>query len=109
MENIPMNEEYAALSVPILSQLESVPEKPKKTRNKSTLGNTKNTSTPRNKGKKRKKSVLVAKTYKLPKDLINAIERIAYWRRLKIQDVVADALRAYIGTATKEELQKIPG
>lgn len=70
-----------------------------------------NTSTPNNKSVRSNTSVpgniggLIPKTYKLPVELVEKIERIAYWRREKIQDIVAAALEAYIANAVEEELQ----
>ena len=104
-------EDYSALSAPIFSELVSVPKKPIKTKKKGTLGKSSkkgNTNTQKKTRKISKKSVLIAKTYKLPQDLIQSMERIAYWRRVKIQDVVAEALKSYISSASKDELQVIP-
>ena len=105
---------YAALTEPIPSDFNSAPSNSENTSNKGTprtLRNTSKTSTPSKiskTSKKRNKGVLIPKTYKLPQDLITSIERIAYWRRIKIQDVVSDALRAYIETAQEDDIKPIP-
>ncbi len=36
------------------------------------------------------------KTYVVKKDLVEKVERYAYWGRLKIQDVVNNALKEYL-------------
>ena len=105
--------DYSALAVDasVFSDLDSVPEKMIITKKKSTLGKSSkkgNTGTQEKTRKSTKKSVLIAKTYKLPKDLIRSVERIAYWRRVKIQNVVAEALKSYISSASKDELKGIP-
>jgi len=71
-----------------------------------------NTSKPRKMSKNRKKSTLVntlvCKTYKLPEDLVLSVERIAYWQRRKIQDVVAEAIRQYRDTVPEDDVRDIP-
>ena len=69
-----------------------------------------NISTPNNTGKHsnpttpKKSSTLIAKTYKLPADMVRKIEAIAYWRRERIQVVMSAALEAYIAQADASEL-----
>ena len=80
--------------------------------NTSNKSKTDNTSKPRKMSKNRKKSTpvntLVCKTYKLPEDLVLSVERIAYWQRRKIQDVVAEAIRRYRDTVPEDDVRDIP-
>lgn len=72
-----------------------------------------NTSKPNNKSKTGNKSTpcntLVAKTYKLPVELVQQIENVAYWRRKKIQDVMAEAMTQYLDTIPADDQRPIPG
>lgn len=69
-----------------------------------------NISVPSNTSKlnKHKNTNLIPKTYKLPEELIEKIERIAYWRRRKIQEEVKNALEAYVSSAKPDEIKPIP-
>lgn len=104
--------DYSMATAPLLDDLgESVPDNSSNTKkkgNKKKIGKNNNTRTRGTEVKTSNKSVLVAKTYKLPKDMIQSVERMAYWRRLKIQDVMAEALSVYIATVPKEDLKPIP-
>ena len=71
-----------------------------KTCKKSNAGNTHNTDNTQKIG--------IAKTYKFSTDVIEKINRIAYWQRRLVQDVVNDALRAYISTVPEEDLREKP-
>lgn len=74
---------------------------------------TSNTSKSNNKSKSCNNSTpsrtLVVKTYKLPIDLVQQVECVAYWRRKKIQDVMADAMTLYLDTIPADDRRPIPG
>lgn len=60
------------------------------------------------KGKSDKRPELVPMTYKLPPEQIEQIRRVAYWRRLQVQEVVSDALAAYLSNIPKKHLREKP-
>jgi len=62
------------------------------------------TTAPRNVGNMKK----VAKTFKLPEDIVENLSRLSYWRRKEQQVLVVRALRALFDSASPEELQPIP-
>ncbi len=119
MKNPRVND-YMALSAPFFSDMETVPDNSNELDSKVIRGKSSNAETPikprktgnagkkGKRSKKGKKDTLIAKTYKLPPNLVQDVERIAYWQRRKIQDVVCSALSAYIETVEKEDLKPIP-
>ncbi len=78
------------------------------TNKRSNSRNTRKKGTIKNRGKGSTLGVLVAKTYKLPKSEIEEIERIAYWQRRKIQDIVAEALARYASSIDEEDKRPLP-
>jgi len=66
------------------------------------------TSKSKKKGVQRNASVLVPKTYKLPSDLVEQITNVAYWRRWKIQDVIAEAMKVFLEGIPEDEKAIIP-
>lgn len=72
-----------------------IPEKPSSPANTDIPINTKNMKK-------------IAKTFKLPADVVENLSRLSYWRRKDQQVLVVRALRSLFDSASPEELQPIP-
>ena len=104
----------------LFTEINSVPDMTDVPDKSTILSKTSDTNTPKKKGKPNKssktcktgksgnKSVLVPKTYKLPLEIVEKIERASYWRREKIQVIVARALSQYLDTVPSEEFKELP-
>lgn len=80
---------------------------------KSNTSNRRKNTNAGNTGKSRKphsigKASMIVKTYKLPIWIVEQVERIAFWQRKKIQDVMAEALTMYLDAVPDEDRQPIP-
>ena len=71
------------------------PRKRSRPGNAGTMRNTTNTTRRGKSGKSGNTDKVVAKTYKIPPELIVLVDRVAYWQRRDKQDVVAEALLRY--------------
>lgn len=99
---------YDILTAPLPFGVEPQDEVLSNTRKKNNKGNMKKTGKARNPGNIGVPALIV-KTYKLPIDLVQQVECVAYWRRRKIQDVMADAMTLYLDTIPTEDRRPIPG
>lgn len=99
---------YDALTAPLPFGVEPQDEVLSNTRKKNNKGNMKKTGKARNPGNIGVPALIV-KTYKLPIDLVQQVECVAYWRRRKIQDVMADAMTLYLDTIPADDRRPIPG
>lgn len=102
------NYDYGALTAPLPFVVEPQDVLPSNTIKKNNKVNMKKA------GKARNPSnigvpALIVKTYKLPLDLVQQVESVAYWQRRKIQDVMADAMTLYLDTIPAEDRRPIPG
>ena len=102
---------YDALTEPLPFVVEHQNVLKSNTRKKTNTGNTKLTGKAAKSRKQGNIEVpsLIVKTYKLPLDLVRQVESVAYWRRKKIQDVMAEALTMFLDTIPAEDRQSIPG
>ena len=105
------NYDYDALTAPLPFVVEPQDVVPSNTRKKTNTGNTKLTGKAAKSRKQGNIEVpsLIVKTYKLPLYLVRQVESVAYWRRKKIQDVMAEALTMFLDTIPAEDRQSIPG
>lgn len=99
---------YDILTAPLPFGVETQDVLPSNTKKKNNKVNMKKAGKARNLGNIGVPALIV-KTYKLPIDLVRQIENIAYWRRWKIQDVMAEALTMYLDAVPEEDRQPIPG
>lgn len=81
--------------------------KPRKTRKPSNAGTMRNTTRQSKSGKNGNTDKFVAKTYKIPPELIVLVDRVAYWQRIDKQDVVAEALLRYFEMIPDEDKAEI--
>ena len=105
------NYDYDALTAPLPFKVEHqdvLPSKTSNTRKRVNKSNTRKAGTSKKQGNT-SVPVLAVKTYKLPLDLVRQVESVAYWRRKKIQDVMAEALTMFLDTIPAEDRQSIPG
>lgn len=102
------NYDYGALTAPLPFVVEPQDVVPSNTRKKNNKGNMKKAGKARNLGSIGVPALIV-KTYKLPIDLVRQIENVSYWRRKKIQDVMAEALTMFLDTIPAEDRRPIPG
>ncbi len=112
MKTHPMpNYGYDALTAPLPFVMEHQNVLKSNTRKKTNTGNKKLTGKAAKSRKQGNIEVpsLIVKTYKLPLDLVRQVESVAYWRRKKIQDVMAEALTMFLDTIPTEDRQSIPG
>jgi hypothetical protein len=102
------NYDYGALTAPlpfVVGPQDVLPSNTKKKNNKVNMKKAGKARNPSNIGV----PALIVKTYKLPLDLVRQVESVAYWRRKKIQDVMAEALTMFLDTIPTEDRQSIPG
>lgn len=50
----------------------------------------------------------IPKTYRVPREIVDKIDLIAYWRRKPVQDIVTEALSKFISRAKDSELTPKP-
>ena len=84
-------------------------KKTSKRRKPGNAGTMRNTARQRQSksGKNGKTDKFVPKTYKFPPELIELVNRVAYWQRRHMQDIIAEALLKYFETVPEEDKAEI--